>query len=293
MPIVVAAWLTTAAYENARAIFRGGPVSKTLGIADHAEPYEKYRELMKTEEGASGRDFESVMLERQCDEADTFLRGDILFAPWATITEGKCVCHLKHNAYKKPLELIPGYSPSEDTFRAKMKVTYLLLGSMKLLLYGNHHIPKLTANPMPVLRELNAASDGDDDSIQTSMVFGIQLILGSYRSFIHAATTPNTTNCRLQTIQFAQEVLGSLLRVWAMRPMLSPEARGYALPCDCSDCEHDNLTKGLIRFEDDLGTIISQKKFGLYHQAPWVADSQMNHILSEANHLVIRLCNRG
>lgn len=113
--------------------------------------------------------------------------------------------------------------------------------------------------------------ESDEEFPSSSMVFGMQLLVENFKSFLL---------CGVATLNFALEVKTNL------NPVME-NMKSYHCRCvDCSDLELD----GLLRlFEKQLDGDLSETRFDLYYQTPWVAGQHMQEMLSLATDYGLRL----
>lgn len=138
----------------------------------------------------------------------------------------------------------------------------------------------------PLLVPLQVFYEMKGSSMQTDLVFGLHLLVESYKSFTLSKGPVSMPNSRIQMLRFVQDVKNSLSRARLLRPLMVDSA------CDCTECREHPLSNALIKFDRELAHLATEKRFDLYHQAPWVAGHQMNKILSKAMALGLQLCDR-
>jgi hypothetical protein len=134
----------------------------------------------------------------------------------------------------------------------------------------------------PLLREVQAFLQIDRGSVNTSLVFGLQLLADTFKSHLWATHTSSKMNCRAKALQFANRVKRSIESV----------SRDPTLRCFRSDCGEKKIPERLLVLEHDLSAYTSETRFDLYYQTPWVAGSHMLEILSWATDVGLSLCNR-
>ena len=135
----------------------------------------------------------------------------------------------------------------------------------------------------PLLLEIVNVPCATEFSVQTHVIFGLQLHAESYNSFVRVSQKDKQSNCRIQSIMFAQSVKSSLRRLgnlWALRK------------CVCSGCNGGLMVTELQKLEKDLASIVKKKSFNLYNQSPWVAGSLMLGMLHQGAVLGMVLCSR-
>lgn len=288
--VLFAAWLTTAAFEDVRRRFNGGPVCSTLEVWDHEDLLAKHRTLLKV---AMDENDEIDQNDQTGSLIMTILPfiAHGLSTPWVAILDSKGRTYTKRelseSVLQKPEEHVKVEENTEGRQRAERSLMDLLLQSIRRILYQNGNTPSdLVLKMNPLLRPLQIFYETKGSSIQTDVVFGLHLLVESYKSFTLPKRLLTTRNGRVQMLRLAQDVKSSLVRARLLRPLV------VNIMCDCSDCRKDGLWDSLPNFERELAGA-TEKRFDLYFQAPWVAGHQMNEILSRATDLGLRLCNRG
>ena len=282
--MLFAAWLTTAAFEVTRRCFNGGPVSISLDVWDHLDLHQKYVKLLDVdvlENNQTGSLIEDTCL--------FFLHG--LMDPWIAIlaSQGRTYTEkeLKESMFEKPAEHVTAETDIDDRRKAERSLMDLLLRSIRRLLYQNGDKPTgLVLLMNPLLVPLMVFYETKGSSIQTDLVFGLHLLVESYKSFALPNRLVSMPNGRIQMLQFAQEVKRSLNRARLLWPIV------VNIACDCRDCLENTLSVALISFERELANLATERRFDLYYQAPWVAGNQMIEILSTATGLGLRACDR-
>lgn len=282
--MLFAAWLTTAALEDTRRCFNGGPVSISLNAWDHGDLYAKYIALLEADVNENNKKMSLTQ-----GTVSFFLHG--LQTPWIAIlmSQGKTYTakELRESVFQKPAEHVTVEVGTDERQKAERSLMDLLLRSIRRLLYQKGDTPSNFVLDMnPLLRPLRFFYGMKGSSIQTDIVFGLHLLVESYKSFTLPKKLPSVPNGRVQMLRFAQDVKSSLNRARLLRPWI------ISIICDCSDCLENALSVAMIEFEADLAGLATERRFDLYYQAPWVAGHQMNEILSRATGLGLRLCNR-
>ena len=285
MSMPFAAWLTTAAFEDARRCFNGGPVSISLDVWDHFEICQRYATLLKM---AMKEDDQTGSLI--WDTLPFFLHG--LQTPWEAIldSQGKTYTEkeLSESVLQQPREHVKVETETDGSGKVERSLMDLLLRSMRRLLYQNEDKPSdLVLAMNPLLQPLLLFYETKGSSIQTDLVFGLHILVESYKSFMQAERPISMPNGRVQMLRFAQDVKSSLSRARILRPFM------VGMTCDCSDCRENASSVALIKLETGLADLTKERRFDLYYQAPWVAGHQMGEILSRATGLGIQLCNRN
>lgn len=259
-------------------------MSIALDALDHYDLCEKYVKLLDVDMLENDRTRSLIK-----STFSFFLHG--LKDPWIAIldSQGRTYTEkeLREGMLEKAAEHVTAETGIDARRKAERSLMDLLLRSTRRLLYQNGDKPSdfvLTMNPL--LLPLQIFYETKGSSIQTDLVFGLHLLVESYKSFTLPKRLISMPNGRIQMLHFAQDVKRSLSRVRLLRPFM------VNIACDCRDCLENTLSVALIRFERDLAGLATERRFDLYYQAPWVAGHQMNEILSRATGLGLRLCNQ-
>ena len=132
---------------------------------------------------------------------------------------------------------------------------------------------------LPLVRcvEINTASP-----IPISLVFGMEMLLSTFKAFMWPEHTLNKTNCRLKVLMFAKEVKNEIETT-----IQEMKARAGS--------QHDPFVIHNMFLEQrmsDMDGILKEKRFDLYYQAPWTAGCHMNEILDAVRYDGSDLCFR-
>lgn len=160
----------------------------------------------------------------------------------------------------------------------------LMLKTMKQLLCDEEQFSedfKLDINPLLV--NVKEYLRSGSESVTTSLVFGMLLLVESFKSFLFCDGAIRGTNCRTLALRFAQEVNGSLHAI-----LSNEDCTG----CQCPNCGGSVIYNNLLLLKIDLNNYVGQKRFDLYYQTPWVAGQHMQESLSLATDYGLRLCER-
>ncbi len=132
----------------------------------------------------------------------------------------------------------------------------------------------------PVLKLINEVLVDKKQPIPTQLVFGMELLLSSYKTFIRPDGVLNDTNCRISALKFAQEVSKSVGAAMAsLEHVIHSHSDSLAM---------QSLVLNV--FQNEINSYQQEKRFDLYHQAPWVATSHMIEILHHSMDLGGQLC---
>lgn len=114
---------------------------------------------------------------------------------------------------------------------------------------------------------------------RTELVFGMQLLLETGKSFFWRGNQPNPTNIRLKAIQFANEVKQTVWRI--------VEKEGNA------GFNRNVQPQTFYALQDlfkELEVFTRTPRFDLYYQMPWTAGMQMSETLHKALEFGVGLC---
>ena len=285
IPSVLAAWLTTAAVECLHC--RLAPLHNT----NHQELCDKYKTFLGIDrQGSSISPFPA----RNTAQSGVFSSGHGLFCPAEAIIRGKST-QLEEPMqrvaiFEDPGKVVTVEDCADDRERAESILMDRLLTSVQRHLLPSEELRKEFLYEMnPLIKDIDTVYRAEDPNamIQTSLVFGLQLLVESYKSFMFSdEKTPQTVNCRVQMLKFALEVKTALTNLRELRAFIHERC------CD-NHCRNRILSSRMWVLELDLMILTEQKGFDLYYQVPWVAGSQMLEILSQATRFGVELCNRS
>ena len=167
---------------------------------------------------------------------------------------------------------------------AEHTIMNLMLKTMKELLCNEDELYKqFTLNINPLLDDIEDYLDSESNLMTTSLVFGMQLLVESFKSFRFCEGAIQGINCRTVALRFAQEVNGFL-----KDPIDNESQKSHV----CSRCGDTDFYGHLLLFQSQLRDYIGQTRFDLYYQAPWVAGQHMQEILFFATYYGLQLCDR-
>lgn len=229
--MVFAAFLTTAAVENARFCFNDGPSSKALEVKEHSALVDRHNAFVH----ASLIDAErtsSLFLDKE-DAAylssHVFLHGLGLYNPWRAILEHKAKgtdeSILQANPYEKVEDFVTVQKCAskvlEQTGDELDMMRALLIGLRKVLLPREYPKSSFIYSSNPLAPDLLYFCGIEGRSVRTSFVFGLQLLVESYKSYVHSKEGTKAPNCRILTLKFAQDVRRSLNHLEFLRTFRS------------------------------------------------------------------------
>lgn len=130
----------------------------------------------------------------------------------------------------------------------------------------------------PLLTETREYLVSKGDLPDTSLVFGLQLLLETCKSFVWKENVPNPVNCRMAALRFAQEVKQSIDSVNEHDLV----AKNHTVP----------MAAGLHGVSERLKAFMREKRLDLYSQAPWTGGQQITQILAYTLEAGLSLCNQ-
>ena len=301
MSLTFAAWLTNAAFGHIQRNFNGGGWTKSLGNSNNIN-LSAFLTYFKEHVDAQNLIIHPENMPHKTD--CIFMSGHGLEFPAQTLFAFKYahergidlwqstgIDMRKPPIFEKPVDYITIQKSAGDGARLLGFDSAALLSMLSSIdridKTGDYTTPLSVEDMNPLVEKISRLSAQDSLAIQTDTAFGLQLLLESYKSFLCVDdATPTKVNCRLQALRFVGDVKRSVSRVQSIRP------RQISQKCTCPNCPEKNLAKGIRLLEHDLLAFASQKRFDLYHQAPWVAGTQMHEVLFQATDFGLFLCNR-
>ncbi|EOD43893.1 putative amidohydrolase 3 protein [Neofusicoccum parvum UCRNP2] len=130
----------------------------------------------------------------------------------------------------------------------------------------------------PLLHETRDFLASNEDTPDTSLVVGLQMLLETCKSFVWLENSPNPMNCRMMALRFAQEVKQNIQSVNDHDLI----AKNHTVP----------TAAGLVGVSDRLKALLHEKRLDLYSQSPWTGGQQMVQILGYALEAGLSLCNQ-
>lgn len=133
-----------------------------------------------------------------------------------------------------------------------------------------------------LLAALDKALRDQNSPIPTYLVFGMEMLLSTYKSFLWSNTHINQAHCRFASLKFANEVIKS---IEGCMPCLNRL-------CWCQNQDHCTcLYKEFVcDLQRKLRGYVQEKRFDLYYQAHWVAAGHIIEILYWTMYEGIYLC---
>ena len=160
----------------------------------------------------------------------------------------------------------------------------LMLKTMKQLLCNEDELYKqFTLDINPLLVDVKDYLGSESKEVTSSLVFGMQLLVESFKSFRFCEGAIQGINCRTVALRFAQEVNGFL------KDLIDNESK---MSCNCRRCGDADIYGSLGLLQIQLRDYVGQTRFDLYYQTPWVAGQHMQEILSLATYYGLELCDR-
>jgi hypothetical protein len=214
---------------------------------------------------------------------DYFTQGRGMTFPWIAIAHFKLEWKedknaLARNDWQDPTKYIsPTYKEGDGVSLGKdldlYKFILTSIGQLLIKEKNESREPGFTPSDMnPLLSDISAFLESEDEHPNLSLVFGVHLLLETYRSFIWKTKTATKSNCRLQALRFAKEV-----KEMVQIPLLHS--------CDPMVC---TLQVTDAAYLDEY---LAEKRFDLYYQSPWTAGFHMCEILHHSIDAGFRLCN--
>ncbi|KAE8452073.1 hypothetical protein EG329_002239 [Mollisiaceae sp. DMI_Dod_QoI] len=273
LPLPFAAWLTNAAYESAKRL--------CVSIMDIDKDAQEHQDVYIGLVNQFNLIFMSCPIECKYDD---FSQGRGMTFPWIAIVAFKDGWSSDYQArsgnhWQDPINYIsPAYTQGDDSgyLSNDLQSYKAILASMGELLMkekDSRRQPGFTPTDInPLLSDLSVFLDSEDVHPRLSLVFGLHLLLETYRSFIWKTATANKINCRLQALHFAKE----------MKEMIQTP-----LPHSC-DPMVGTLRRADVVYLDEY---LTEKRFDLYYQCPWTAGYHMCEILHHSMDAGLRLWN--
>ncbi|CZT06985.1 uncharacterized protein RAG0_12557 [Rhynchosporium agropyri] len=278
LPLLVAAWLTNAAYQRTKSLCDGiKDIDKDA--QEHQEVYIGLVNQLRIVFSSSPTD----------PEYDDFTQGRGMTFPWIAIAHFKIEWienrkSLSGTGRQDPVKLISPISkfgqdvPDDDAevLAANLNAYKLLLSSIaEQSLKEDNHVGGTGFVPSdmnPLLSDLSAFLKEDNPHPNLQLVFGVHLLLEIAKSFTWKNKVATAINCRLQALHFARDV--KALVQMRMLPTNDPMV-------------------ARMRNEDTeyLDKYLAGKCFDLYFQSPWTAGFHMCEILHHSMDAGLRLCN--
>ncbi|KAK5714859.1 hypothetical protein LTR17_016969 [Elasticomyces elasticus] len=311
MPIALAAWLTTAGYT---AICNICEVYQNAGGVSHQFLLQQYMQKKARMQIKTGQDMSIVEAERSGHVLlyKQFTSGMGLMTPIYALQEfagkvvggGRMKDHYLLNIPKeKPTDFI--ISPKKEQaelLAMQRKVCMTISDPTKLDLpeheatavlamhkqqqdRDNKSLAAMTRGIMQVFTFACAEQDcmnvyGKRKAIpRTELVFGLQLLLETGKSFFWKDEKPNPVNIRLKALQLANEVKQTALRITKDEAEAGMYRNVQVKYFDALQAFHNKL-------EIFTGTA----RFDLYYQMPWTAGMQLSETLYGALEFGVALC---
>ncbi|KAG5744636.1 hypothetical protein H9Q72_011899 [Fusarium xylarioides] len=160
---------------------------------------------------------------------------------------------------------------------------YVMLGNMRQLLTSKRAIAAIETTELPqsvceqILPFIDKVFSNTKLPIHIQLIFGMEMLLSSYKAYTWPDAVLNRQNCRILVLQLVLEVQKSFsdtIRCIQKRP----ESKSiFNLPY------LQNVIDGMEGYAKEI-------RFDLYHQAPWTAGCHMVEILTVAMFEGLHLC---
>jgi hypothetical protein len=272
MPLPLAAWLTNAGYEAAKGL--------CVTAMDIDKDAQEHQDVYIGVVSRLNIVFNSCPIESKYDD---FTQGRGMTYPWIAIAHFKLEWKEDKNTparndWQDPIKCIsPTYKEDDGVSFGKdlnaYKSTLTSIGQLLVKEKNESRGPGFTPSDMnPLLSDISAFLESEDEHPNLSLVFGVHLLLETYRSFIWKTGTATKTNCRLKALRFAKEV-----KDMVQIPLLHS--------CDSM------VRRMQVVDAAYLDEYLAEKRFDLYYQSPWTAGFHMCEILHHSIDAGLRLCN--
>ena len=184
-----------------------------------------------------------------------------------------------------PRDFIHNLTDSRNSFELDDIAMDKIQESMRQLLISGRAISTLEEKPMRaehLLPALDKALQDQKSPIPTYLVFGMEMLLSTYKSFLWSNAHINQAQCRFASLKFANEVIKSIEDCIPCLNRL----------CWCENQNHCTClnTKLAFDLQRKLRGYVQEKRFDLYYQAPWVAAGHIIEILHLSMYEGIYLC---
>ncbi|KAI8305404.1 hypothetical protein K4K59_012244 [Colletotrichum sp. SAR11_240] len=134
----------------------------------------------------------------------------------------------------------------------------------------------------PLLMLWKEALDEPEKPLSARLVFGLEMVLSTFKSFLWPDVMTNKTNCRIAALKFAQDVKSNLAQTLdILQKDAGPEKSRTRQ-------EHEDR---LISMIAKMDMFCREKRFDLYYQAPWIAGCHMLEFHTLAMHDGVYVCS--
>ncbi|KAJ0275840.1 hypothetical protein Brms1b_003919 [Colletotrichum noveboracense] len=134
----------------------------------------------------------------------------------------------------------------------------------------------------PLLMLWKEALDEPEKPLSAKLVFGLEMVLSTFKSFLWPDVMTNKTNCRIAALKFAQDVKSNLAQTLdILQKDAGPEKSRTRQ-------EHEDR---LISMIAKMDMFCREKRFDLYYQAPWIAGCHMLEFHTLAMHDGVYVCS--
>ena len=272
MPLLVAAWLTNAAYEAAKRLCEG--------LVDIDKDAQEHQYVYIGIVNRLNIVFNSCPLASTYDD---FAQGRGMTFPGIAIAHFKLKWKVEQNSlagscWQDPIKCIASAYKNDDSvsFGKDLDAYKFMLTSIGQLLRkekSESRKPGFTLSDMnPLLSDISTFLESQSEYPNLSLVFGLHLLLEVYRSFIWNTNAASKINCRLQALRFAKEVKEMAQKT-------------FSHTCD------PMAQTMLLAEEICLNEYLAENRFDLYYQSPWTAGFHMCKILHYSIDSGLRLFN--
>lgn len=175
---------------------------------------------------------------------------------------------------------------SDNSFQADDLALDQIQESMRQLLVSGRAIASLEISGKdehisePLLPLMDQILSNTSAPIPIHLVFGMEMLLSSYKAFLWLDGEPNRRNCRIEALHFANEVSGNL-------------SAAVSALCTVENCGEPAVEEHILilgSFVESLQKFAREKRFDLYYQAPWTAGCHIIEVLDMAFAQGLLLC---
>ena len=189
---------------------------------------------------------------------------------------------------QNPSDFIHRLADGRESFVSDDQAFDKMQESMRQLRNSDRAISALEEKEMrsePLIPAMNEALQDRKSPIPTHLVVGMEMLLSTYKMHLWPNGHLNKLNCRLASLRFANDVIKSLEDCMSCLKQLCRCPREDL--CICFQKDY------ICQFQDKLKAYLQEKRFDLYHQAPWVAAGHMVEILYWCLYEGIYLCYKS
>lgn len=132
---------------------------------------------------------------------------------------------------------------------------------------------------LPFMRRIMADTTAP---IPVALVFGMEMLLSSFKAFMWPDYTLNKTNCRIKVLKLARDIKDEMTTT------------AHAIDDNTNPADLLRIRSLLFNgIANKIDKVIKEKRFDLYYQAPWTAGSHMSEMLDVARYEGGDVCFRS